>query len=617
MPSTLEPDAFRALEASLGSCERPARYIDHERGARRDESAAYRAVLVYPDTYEIGMANQALGILYDALLSIEGVAAERAFVPWKDLAAAMREGGLPLTSLETGTPLASCDMVGITLPYELTFPNVLETLDLAGVPLRSADRTTAHPLVIGGGPAAFDPEPMAPFFDAILIGEGERAIREIVGVHREAKAAGWQRGALLEALAERVPGLYVPGLYEGSPAGALATTPRAPERVRRRVVEDFAASHPPECPIVPYMDVVHDRAAIEITRGCTRGCRFCQAGIVYRPVRERSADSIVRDVVATLACTGYDEVSLTSLSSADHSQLEEVLRRLTARLRDRGISLSLPSLRVDAFSVDMARLVSSGKKSGLTFAPEAGTQRLRDVINKGVTEADLLGTVERAFSAGFHRIKLYFMIGLPTETDEDVAEIGALVGRVLHGAREATESASRGSVRVSVSVTTFVPKAHTPFQWEPLIDRGTIARRQDVLRRSMPRRAVELSYHDVEISLLEGALARGDRRVADVIEHAWRHGAAFSAWSDEFDISVWREAFEACGLPAPCGGSPAGPGEPLAWDHIDTGVTRQFLLAERDRALAGAATPDCSFGECGACGVCTGDVRIDLAEPRR
>jgi radical SAM family uncharacterized protein len=604
-------DLWPSIEPLLSRIERPARYVDREWGASHSSAAEYRAVLVYPDTYEIGQANQALAILYSILNTMPGTAAERAFLPWTDMLALMRENGVPLFSLESCSAVRGFDLLGITIPYELTYSNILEVLGLSGIALRSANRGEDDPIVLGGGPSVYNPEPLAPFFDAILIGEGEEAIREIVAAHKMAKADGATRAQTLERLAV-VPGVYVPSLYaaahaaDGSYEGTFPVAgSTAPAVVIKRVVTDFDAEPAPTCGIVPFMDVVHDRFALEVLRGCTRGCRFCQAGMVYRPVRERSADAIVRDVVAGLACTGYDEVSLTSLSTTDHSQLEDVLRRLQRRLEGTGVSVSLPSLRVDAFGVEMARLVSSGKKSGLTFAPEAGTQRMRDVVNKNVTEEDLLGSVERAFSAGWRRVKLYFMIGLPTETDDDIRGIGDLVHKVYRTAREATPPAQRGGLKVAVSVSTFVPKAQTPFQWEPQITAEEVRRRQSVLRESVPRKGVDLHWHDSDVSFLEGVMARGGREVADVIEAAWRSGVSFDAWTERFCLSAWTAAFEACGVDAAAiANRERGADEVMPWSHVSAGVSQRYLRRELERALEAKTTPDCSFVGCTGCDVC-------------
>ena len=605
------------IEPLLSRVERPARYIDREWGATHDESAGYRAALIYPDTYEIGQANQAIAILYAALNGIPGVVAERAYLPWLDMSAAMRAAGLPLFSLESCSAVREFDLVGITVPYELSYANILEVLDLAGIPLRADERGEDDPLVVAGGPCVYNPEPFAAFFDAILIGEGEEAVSEIVAVHRRAKESKLNRQDTLRSLA-KVPGVYVPSLYrvvhaeDGSFTG-VEPLQGAPAIVVKRVVAQLDSVRSPIDTIVPFMDVVHDRFGIEVLRGCTRGCRFCQAGMVYRPVRERAADGVVRDVIAGLACSGYDEVSLTSLSTTDHSQLEEILRRLTRRLEGTGVSVSLPSLRVDAFGVEMARLVSAGgKKSGLTFAPEAGTQRMRDVINKNVTEEDLLGSVQRAFEAGWRRVKLYFMIGLPTETDDDIRGVGELVHKVLRTAREATPPAQRGGLRVAVSVSTFVPKADTPFQWEPQIPLEEVRRRQTVLREAVPRKGVELHWHDSEVSFLEGVMARGGREVADTIEAAWRAGAVFDAWTERFSLARWREAFAETGLdPESIANRARELDESLPWDHISAGVSKRYLAHERDRAVAAATTPDCSFDGCTACDVC-GDLGVDI-----
>jgi len=613
-------DLWKRIEPLLGSVERPSRYIDREWGVRMPDDPAYRVALMYPDTYEVGMANQALQILTQRLLAEGDIAVERVFLPWVDMTAALREAGVPLFTLESCVPVASCDLFGITLPYELTYTNILEALDLAGIPLRAADRDGSHPLVIGGGPAAHNPEPLAPFFDAILIGDGEDALAEIVRAHRAARSRGADRSDTLIALAA-VEGVYVPALYE-LVDGRL--TPRAgtgaPERVRRRVCPDLDAFTSPTCPIVPYADVVHDRVTIEVLRGCARGCRFCQAGMVYRPVRERSADSVIRDAMATLQCTGYEEVSLTSLSTTDHSELDRVLRRLGRRLEGTGVAISVPSLRIDSFTMSLAGLLGGGRRTGLTFAPEAGSQRLRDVINKNLTEPEILETVERAFAAGWRRVKLYFMLGLPTETDEDIVAIGALVASVLETARGATPPKERGSVRVAVSVATFVPKAHTPFQWEGQLPVAEVRRRQTLLREQTPRKGVELSWHDAHVSVLEAALARGGRDLATVIERAWRAGSVFDAWTERFVYSRWLDAFTAEGIDLEDRVTHAkSPGEPLPWDHIDSGLGAAFLALERSRAYDAIITDDCTFGACTGCGVCPSlgvDNRIVAGERR-
>jgi len=609
-------DLWPRIEPLLSRVERPSRYVDREWGAHHDPDAEYRAVLVYPDTYEIGQANQAIAILYALLNDLDGVAAERAYLPWVDMSALMREGSIPLFSLESCAAVRDFDLVGITLPYELSYSNVLETLDLASIPLRAKERGESDPLVLGGGPCAFNPEPVAEFFDAILIGEGEEALAEIVAVHRRAKARSATRAETIRLLA-RIDGVYVPALYAPRAAGGtfegLDAPDDAPAIVAKRVVAHMDAIEPPTCGVVPFMDVVHDRFGIEVLRGCSRGCRFCQAGMVYRPVRERSADTIVRNALAGLRCTGYDEISLTSLSTTDHSQLEDVLRRLTRRLAGTGVTVSLPSLRVDAFGVEMARLVSAGgKKSGLTLAPEAGTQRMRDVVNKNVTEEDLLGSVRRAFEMGWRRVKLYFMIGLPTETDEDVLGIAHLVTRVLAVAREVTPPGARGSVRVAVSVSTFTPKAHTPFQWEAQIPLEEVRRRQALLREAVPRKGVELHWHDSDVSFLEGVMARGGRELSSAIEAAWRAGARFDAWSEHFRLQTWLDAFAETSVdPAAIANRERPLDETLPWDHLSAGVSKAYLAEERRRALEAVVTPDCSFSGCTGCDVCS-DLGVDI-----
>lgn len=610
------------VEPLIARSERPSRYIDHEYGVSLDSDAPYRVVLVYPDTYELGQANQGLAILYHILNELEGVAAQRSYVPWQDLAHELRAQSIPLFSLEGCEPLGSFDLVGITLPHELACTNVLEVLDLAHIPLHSEERTLNHPLVIGGGPCAYNPEPVAPFFDAIVIGEGEDVICEVVDVHRRLRDAGTSRAAVLRALAD-IEGVYVPSLYAPKSdcfETMVPVTSGVPPIVLKRVVQDFDATAIALEPIMPFTEVVHDRFAVEILRGCTRGCRFCQAGMIYRPVRERSADSIVSATTTGLACTGYDEASLTSLSTTDHSQIEEILRRLNRALDDTGISISIPSQRLDAFGVDMAHLVAGGgKKGGLTFAPEAGTQRMRDIINKNVTEEDLLYAVAYAYKAGWRRCKLYFMIGLPEETDEDVIGIAHLATKAYNVAKDAVPDSQRGNVRMGISVAVFVPKSHTPFQWDGQIPPSEVDRRIELLRTSHLHRGIDFSYHDASTSYVEAALSRGSRAMAPVIERAWRNGSVFDAWTEHFSLDRWMEAARSVAFDITTAATrTVGPDEPLPWDHISCGVSKAFLLAERKRASQGVTTPDCSFTTCSACGVCpTLDVGVVLGGDSR
>lgn len=609
-------DLWPRLEPLLHRIERPSRYLDNEWGSTHDPDASFRVALMYPDTYEIGQANQAISIVATAIRALPDTAVERVFLPWVDLADLMREEGLPLFSLESCAPVREFDILGVTLPHELAATNILEALDLAGIPLRSADRDESDPIVLGGGPVAFNPEPVAPFFDAILIGEGEEAAPEVVAAVRSARESGASRAEIVTSLAH-IPGVYVPALYtpqfdeDGTFAG-MVVSDSAPATVTKRVVADLDAVPVPEQPIVPFMEVVHDRIAVEVLRGCSRGCRFCQAGMVYRPVRERSADTVVRSALAGLACTGYDEVSLTSLSTTDHSELEDILRRLSRRLGGSGVGISLPSQRVDSFGIAMARLIAGNRKSGITLAPEAGTQRMRDVINKGVDEESLLEAIRDIFSSGWRRVKLYFMIGLPTETDEDVAGIGALAARALAVARETVEPSQRGNVKIAVSVATFVPKAATPFQWEPQITFEEIDRRHRILRDATPRKGVDLHYHDSRTSFVEGAVALGGREMADVIEAAWERGARFDAWTERFSLDRWMEAAESAGVSlGDIANSPRDPSSALPWDHISSGVSKRYLLRERERALTATLTPDCSFEACTGCDVCN-DLGVDI-----
>ena len=599
------------IEPLLSSIERPSRYIGSEYGVRtwQDNLGAdeFSIGLCYPGTYEVGQANQALQILYANLCIDETIAVERVYLPWLDMIDEMRAHDIPLFTLESYRPVDELDILGITMPNEMAATSILEVLDLAGIPLRANDRDESHPIVIGGGPCAFNPEPLAPFFDAIFIGEGESAITEIVAVVREAKREGITRDRWLEALSS-IEGIYVPLLYDKSVDGPIF----------KRLERDFDAVSTPGRIVVPFVDVVHDRCSIEIVRGCNRGCRFCQAGMTYRPARERSADTVIRSALEGIEKTGYDEVSLTSLSSTDHSQIADIVRRLNIQLADRAVSVSLPSLRVDSFSIDLMNVLTSGaKRPALTLAPEAGTQRMRDIINKNVSEEQLLEAVRTAFESGYHRIKLYFMIGLPHETDEDVLGIAELVKKVSEVAHDAIDPRKRSAVKVALSVSSFVPKAHTPFQWEAQDSVEELERKQQLLKDALPRRGVQFSYHDARTSVVEGLIARGDRSLASVIEDAWRSGARFEAYREQFDHTNWERAFESSSFDPSVATASHELDETLPWSHISTGVSDEYLKAEAQRARDGLTTTDCTFADCTECGVCTDlDAKPDIKGER-
>ncbi|MCL2324733.1 MAG: TIGR03960 family B12-binding radical SAM protein [Actinomycetia bacterium] len=585
-------DADRFLRL-VARAQHPSRSIDHEWGvAEFCDDALLHGAFCYPASYELGQSNNALQILYARANRIPQVAAERVFLPSVDLRTLMREEGAELLTLETNTAVRELDFLGITLPYELSYPAVLEVLDLAGLPLHGADRDSSYPLVIGGGPCVYNPEPLAPFFDAFFIGEAEEALAEILSVLCELKDRQASRAEQLQRLGD-LPGIYLPA--NG-----------AQRAVKRVVARGFATDPAPCSSIVPYSEVIHDRLAVEIARGCSRGCRFCQAGTSYRPVRERPASDLLREIITGLEQTGYDEVSLTSLSATDYSQLQDLLRRLAARLAGTGVSVSLPSLRVDAFSVEAARQLSEGaKKSGLTFAPEAGSQRLRDVINKNVTDEQLLEVIRVAAAGGWRRVKLYFMIGLPTETDEDVCAIAELVGRAQDLLKSEFDHRVAYAFQITVSVAGFVPKPHTPFQWEAQDSLQELQRKQQLLKRALPRRGVTLHYHGADTTVVEGALARGDRRVAEALERAWDSGAATDAWEGDFELERWEQAFSESGLSLEqyaC--RKRSFDEELPWGFLATGVSSAWLRREAEAAYAGQTTPDCTFSSCSACGAC-------------
>ena len=595
----------------LQAVEKPARYTGGEWNAQPKDSAAVacRVALAMADVYEVGMSNLGLKILYEILNRRADVAAERVYAPWLDMEEEMRRRHIPLFSLETRREISSFDILGFSLQYELLITNTLNMLDLACIPLHAAERTEAHPFVIGGGPCVYNTEPIADFFDFFVLGDGEEIVVEVcdalIAWKQEGRPGG-RRGFLRRAAG--IAGVYVPSFYapeyaaDGAFTGLRVLDAAAPPEIFRRVVKDLDAMPFLEKPIVPYLGIVHDRLMLELFRGCTRGCRFCQAGMAYRPVRERKPETLKRLARALFDSTGYNEMSLTSLSSADYSCLAPLVDGLLADTKGERVSFSLPSLRIDSFSVDIAERLQQVRKSGLTFAPEAGTQRLRDVINKNVTEADLLHSVRTAFEQGWKAVKLYFMMGLPTERDEDVVGIAELAQKVVDCYKEV--KGKRG-VKVTVSVSCFVPKAYTPFQWFAQVPQEEFERRQRLLKASIRDRAISFHYHDARASVLEGALSRGDRRLAPVIETAWRNGAKFDGWTDQFKDEVWHAAFESCGIdPAYYSRRERALDEALPWAHTSPGVSQDFLRREWQRAQEAALTHDCRREACTGCGVC-------------
>ena len=597
----------RTMEMILSRVQKPARYTGGEYNAvvKDRRSVDTRVALCFPDTYEIGMSNLGVRILYGLMNEQEGVWCERVFAPWGDMEAEMRREGLSLYGLESGDPISGFDVIGFSLGYELAYTNVLNMLDLAGLPLRTADRGEESPLIIAGGTCAYNSEPLAPFIDIFCLGEGEDVLLELLELYRRARNEGWRRRELLVAAA-RIPGLYVPSLYEvtyGEDGVVTAVTPTegAPSVVTKRIVHDFEHSYFPTKTIVPSTEIVHDRVMLEVFRGCIRGCRFCQAGYAYRPVRPRSPQRLLEQGIAACRDSGYQEMTLSSLSTSDYRPLEGLCDGLLDWCEPHKVSLSLPSLRADNFSMGLMERLQHVRKSGLTFAPEAGTQRLRDAINKNVTEEDLLTSCRTAFSGGWSSVKLYFMLGLPTETDEDVLGIAELARKVLQVWRDVTPNRRRGC-RITVSTACFVPKPHTAFQWEPQVEREEYLRRVKLLRDNMREKSITYHWHDPETSFLEAVFSRGDRRLADAIEAAWRDGAKFDSWSEYFSLERWLKALAACGLdPAFYANRTRSRDEVLPWSCVSTGVRTEFLWRERELAYQARITPDCRK-QCTGCG---------------
>ena len=598
----------------LLTVQQPARYIGGEVNcAMKNPSLVdIRFAMCFPDVYDIGMSHLGIQILYDMLNKMPDVYCERVYSPWTDLDAIMREKHIPLFAIESQDPVKDFDILGITLQYEMCYTNILQILDLSGIPLHGSDRTWDDPIVIGGGPCAYNPEPIAEFFDLFYIGEGETAYRQLIDIYKDSRKNGESRETFLKRAAG-VPGIYVPSLYEpeyhedGTLKAFRPTCPEAPEKVVKQLVLDMTEAVYPEKPLVPFIKVTQDRVVLEIMRGCIRGCRFCQAGMIYRPVREKNVERLKDLAYKMLKNTGHEEISLSSLSSSDYRSLEELVRFLIEEFHGKGVNVSLPSLRIDAFSLDVMSKVQDVKKSSLTFAPEAGSQRLRDVINKGLTEEEILQGAADAFKGGWNRVKLYFMLGLPTETVEDMEGIALLSEKIAEEYYEIPKDQRNGKVQVVASTSFFVPKPFTPFQWarmstkEEFLDKARVVNRK--MKEMLNHKSLKYNWHEADVTVLEGVLARGDRRVAAVIEEAYRNGALYDAWSESFRNDIWMKAFETCGVDIDFYTTrERSLDELFPWDFIDTGVSKEFLKREWNNAVNGTVTPNCRE-RCSGCGV--------------
>ena len=598
------------IDGLLDRVQKPARYMGGEMNAvlKDPDSVAIRYAFAFPDVYEVGMSHLGSRILYDIINKREDALCERVFTPWVDMADLMRKENVPLFSLETRSPVRGFDMLGITLQYEMSYTNILELLDLAGIPLHSEDRTWDDPIVIAGGPCAFNPEPLYHFIDAFSIGDGEISTLETIDVVKACKAEGVSRKECLRRLS-RLRGVYVPSLYEATynEDGTLKSFEPTEEGVPRTVVKNMVAdldkAEYPESVIVPFMEIVHDRINIEVLRGCTRGCRFCQAGMIYRPVRERSVEHIFDLAKKLIDETGYEEITLSSLSTGDYTCLPQLAHELMERFAEKRVALSLPSLRLDSNLKQTLEETQKVRKSSLTYAMEAGTQRLRDVINKGITEENLTSSVGDAFASGWSSVKLYFMFGLPTETFEDLDGIADLASKVVRKYFETPKNVRAKGLRVNCSASCFVPKPFTPFQWEPQDTIEQFEEKQKHLCHIMHIKGVEFNWHEPQVSFLEAVFARGDRRTADALEAAWKLGCRFDGWTDQFRFDKWMEAFEQTGVdPAFYANRRREKDELLPWAFIDAGVTQQYLWREYERAVQAQTTPDCRKG-CQGCGL--------------
>ena len=596
------------LEQLFDKVQKPARYTGGElNSVVKDKSKVnVRFAFCFPDLYEVGMSHLGMKILYGLKNAVEDFWCERVFAPDTDMEALMREHHVPLFALESRDPIREFDFVGFTLQYEMCYTTILNMLDLAGIPLLSSERGENMPLVVAGGPCAYNPEPLADFFDLFIIGEGEEVNLELMELYREHKKRGYSKAAFLREAAQ-IEGVYVPSLYDVTyheDGTIAAVTPQngVPAMVRKRIIRDMDTAYYPESFVVPFIDIVHDRAMTEIFRGCIRGCRFCQAGFIYRPVREKSVDTIDRQSRCLCETSGYEEFSLSSLSTSDYTHLEELLKRLLSWAEKEHTNITVPSLRVDGFSEELANRLNVLRRSGLTFAPEAGTQRLRDAINKNLTEDEILGTAAKAFAGGWTSVKLYFMMGLPTETMEDIVGINELGQKIVNCFYRNPDKPKGKGVSVSVSVSCFVPKPFTPFQWEPQDTIEQLREKQKVLRESVTTKKISLSWHDAETSYLEAILARGDRRIGKALLEAFRRGFNLDAWSEHFKFDEWMDIFREVGLdPDFYACRRRAEDEIFPWDHLDIGVTKAFLLAENRKAHESATTPNCRQ-ECSHCG---------------
>ena len=594
--------------------DKAARYIGGEvNSVMKDKNEVeIRFAMCFPDVYEIGMSNLGMMILYNMFNQREDVWCERLFSPWPDLDKVMREQNIPLFALESQEPIRDFDFLGITLGYEMCYTNILQVLDLSGIPLKSADRGEDFPIVIGGGACAYNPEPLAPFFDLFYIGEGETVYDALFDAYKANKKVGGSRRDFLLAAA-KIPGIYVPSLYEvtykedGTIASFVPTEEGVPEKVQKQLIIDMEKEYRAvEAPVVPHIKATQDRVTLEIQRGCIRGCRFCQAGMLYRPVRERNVERLKQYAHDMLQNTGHEEISLSSLSSSDYSELKELVTYLIDEFKNKGINISLPSLRIDAFSLDVMSKVQDIRKSSLTFAPEAGSQRMRDVINKGLTEDVILNGAGEAFEGGWTKVKLYFMLGLPTETEEDMKEIAHLAEKVARRYYEIPKDQRHGKCQITASSSFFVPKPFTPFQWAPMCKAEEYMRRahlvNDEFKEQLNRKSLKYNWHDAEVTVLEGIMARGDRKISKAIEEAYRLGCLFDSWTESFHNELWMQAFENTGVDIDFYNlRERGEDELFPWDFIDIGVTRKFLRREWDRAMEEKVTPNCRM-QCSGCG---------------